>query len=43
MTVNKTRDGWRIEGKGKDKAVLAFAELEGDNLVYRLEEPTTVA
>jgi hypothetical protein len=30
-------NGWRIEGSGAERAQIAYAELDGDELVYRLE------
>ena len=30
---------WRIEGPGKERAVLAFASLENDRLTYQLSTP----
>jgi hypothetical protein len=29
-------DGWRIEGEGKERARIAYAELHGDELIYRI-------
>ena len=29
--------GWRIEGPGSDRARLAYARLEGDQVVYEIE------
>jgi len=35
------RDGsWKIEGEGSERAVLAFAVLDGDTLKYEVEAPT---
>jgi len=31
--------GWRVEGKGKERARLAFAVLVGDKLAFTIEEP----
>jgi hypothetical protein len=30
-------DGWEIEGPGKERARIAYASLEGNQLVYRVE------
>jgi hypothetical protein len=30
-------DGWRVEGRGAERARVAYAEVDGDELVYRLE------
>ncbi len=38
MTVVANGTGWRIEGKGKERARLAFASLVGDKLVFTIEE-----
>lgn len=35
-------DGWEIEGRGKERARIAYASLEGDQLVYRVESPSLV-
>jgi hypothetical protein len=37
-----TRDGgqWRIEGPGSERARIAYAELDGDDLVYTVEPPS---
>jgi hypothetical protein len=29
--------GWRIEGKGSERAALAFAVLENDRIVYEVD------
>lgn len=36
MRLSKSGNGWRIEGPGSEKACLAYAALEGDNLKYEL-------
>lgn len=33
--------GWEIEGSGKERAQIAYASLEGNQLVYRLESPAS--
>jgi hypothetical protein len=33
-------DGWEIEGPGKERARVAYASLEGNQLVYRVESPS---
>jgi hypothetical protein len=35
-------DGWEIEGPGKERARIAYASLEGNQLVYRVESPSFV-
>jgi hypothetical protein len=37
MTLVRDRAGWRIEGAGKERARVAYAELAGGSLVYNLE------
>ena len=37
MRLVQQRDGWRIEGPGKERARIAYASLEGDRLVYTIE------
>jgi hypothetical protein len=37
MKLVSTGDGWKIEGSGCDRARLAYATLDGDRLVYTLE------
>jgi hypothetical protein len=37
MTLVCDGDEWRIDGEGKERARIAYAELDGDELVYRLE------
>ena len=37
MTIVRDSRGWRIEGPQSERAVLAFARLEGDRVVYRVE------
>ncbi|MGH9685822.1 MAG: hypothetical protein ACRD5K_01865 [Candidatus Acidiferrales bacterium] len=36
MELVPTHDGWEIEGPGKDRARIAYAVLEGEDLVYEL-------
>jgi hypothetical protein len=38
MTIIKDGSKWLIEGAGRERAVLAFATLEGDRLIYKLSE-----
>src|SRR5205807_9967823 len=33
-------DGWEIEGPGKERARIAYASLEGNQLLYRVESPS---
>ena len=37
MTLVRHGPGWRIEGLGKERARIAYAELDGDELVYSVE------
>ena len=37
MTLVPDRDGWRIEGDGSDRARIAYAEIDGDEVSYRVE------
>jgi hypothetical protein len=37
MRLVRDGDGWRIEGKGSERARVAYAQLDGDEVVYRLE------
>ena len=37
MKLVRDGDGWRVEGRGAERARVAYAELDGDELVYRLE------
>ncbi len=37
MTVVADGPGWRIEGKGSERARLAFASLEGDKLTFTVD------
>lgn len=43
MSVVKEGDGWRIEGEGAERAVLAFAKLVDDQLVYELATGSRIA
>jgi len=38
MTVVGDGSRWRIEGRGKEHARLAFATLDGDQLAFTIEE-----
>ncbi len=38
MTLIRDGNGWRIEGPEKERARVAYAALDGDRLVYSLEE-----
>jgi hypothetical protein len=35
-------DSWEIEGRGKERACIAYASVDGNGLIYRIERPTTV-
>lgn len=37
MTLVRDGGRWRIEGPGKERARIAYAELDGDELVYTIE------
>jgi hypothetical protein len=37
MTLVRDSGRWRIEGPGKERARIAYAELDGDELVYTVE------
>jgi hypothetical protein len=37
MTLVSCGEGWRIEGPDSDRARVAYAALENDRLVYRLD------
>jgi hypothetical protein len=37
MRLVEDRDGWRIEGPGKERARIAYASLKDDRLVYAIE------
>ena len=39
MTLIPAGDGWRIEGPDSHRARVAYATLDNDRLVYRLEQP----
>jgi hypothetical protein len=39
MTLVSDGAQWRIEGPGKERARIAYAELDGDDLVYTVEPP----
>jgi hypothetical protein len=43
MSVVRDGDGWRIEGEGAERAVLAFAKLVDDQLVYELAPDSETA
>jgi len=38
MKLVRREDTWQIEGPGKERARLAYASLEGDRVVYTIEE-----
>jgi hypothetical protein len=40
MRLVKQNGEWRIEGPGSDRAVVAFASLENDQLTYRVLGPS---
>jgi hypothetical protein len=37
MELVRDGDNWRIEGPDKERAAIAYATLEGDRLIYRLD------
>jgi len=40
MTLLQDGSRWRIEGPGKERARIAYAELDGDDLVCTVEPPS---
>jgi hypothetical protein len=38
MRLSRERDTWRVEGKGSERACVAFARAEGDGITYRVEQ-----
>jgi len=38
MQLIKEGDTWRVEGKGKERARVAYARVEGNEIVYRSEQ-----
>ena len=38
MRLVSRGSGWQIEGPGKERARIAYASLQGDRLIYTLEE-----
>jgi hypothetical protein len=43
LTLRRDGDRWRIEGAGKERARVAYAQVQGDALVYRIEAPLPAA
>ena len=43
MLVKQEGDTWRVVGEGSERAVLAFAHVEGGRLVYKLQRPAQVS
>ena len=41
MRLVRDGEGWRVEGRGAERARVAYAEIDGDELVYRLEPGVT--
>jgi hypothetical protein len=41
MTLARGRDGWEIIGAGSERARVAYAALDGEGIVYRIETPAT--
>jgi hypothetical protein len=39
MRLVQDGESWTIEGEGKEQAVIAYARLEGDHVVYSLDSP----
>jgi hypothetical protein len=39
MRLERAPDGWRVVGRGSERARVAFATLEGDRLVYEIAGP----
>jgi hypothetical protein len=42
MTLIPDGNSWRIQGIGSQRARLAYAKLEGDQLIYTCEAPGQV-
>jgi hypothetical protein len=42
MRLERRGDAWKIEGPGKERARIAYASLEGNQLVYRVESSSLV-
>ena len=40
MTLVRQGEMWRVEGEGSERARVAYAELEGDSVAYRLKSPS---
>jgi DNA-binding GntR family transcriptional regulator len=38
MKLVESGDGWEILGEGRERARIAFASLENDELVYRIAD-----
>jgi hypothetical protein len=38
MQLIKERDAWRVEGRGSERARVAYARAEGDRIAYRIEQ-----
>jgi len=38
MQLIKERDTWRVEGRGSERARVAYARAEGNGIVYRVEQ-----
>jgi hypothetical protein len=38
MKLERRNGGWAVEGAGKERARIAFARLDGEELVYTLED-----
>jgi len=43
MKLVRRGNSWEIEGEGKDRARIAYANLEGDRVVYHVESPCVAA
>src|SRR2546430_17035060 len=43
MRLVRRGNGWEIDGAGKDRARIAYANLEGGRVVYHLESPCVAA
>jgi hypothetical protein len=40
MRLAKGPNGWMIENPGDDRGQVAYASLDGDRVVYEIEQPT---
>jgi hypothetical protein len=43
MKLTRRGNGWEIDGPGKERARIAYANLEGDSVVYQLQPASSAA